>query len=331
MGIPERMNDVSAQPLIDWAIAGLAEQGITADGAPEVRNRDWSIVVRQPTDRGVVWLKASARGFAAEAGLLVLLGAAAPEHVLQPLLADPDRGWFVTPDGGPVLSDSGAAGSGQWISLLTGYADLQRAVADEVDALRATGLPDMSPATLPAWWEKVLDRAAEEPDVPLGLADLDALRGLGGQVAAWAAELDEDITSGRLPLSVDHNDLHTDNVFVTGGELRIFDWGDAALAHPFTCLGLALRTATGIEDVPTGIDDGPLRAAYLQRWAGPDAEVPTWMQRSCLLAEGMSYLSLAASWLRLPGGFGPEFAGYFASFLTGFRDFAADPQLPTTG
>ena len=84
-------------------------------------------------------MKANAREFALEAALLVLLARCAPGHVLEPIAADPARGWFITADGGPILLDSGPAAETDWVALLTGYATLQRTVAPHHDQLLRWG------------------------------------------------------------------------------------------------------------------------------------------------------------------------------------------------
>jgi len=40
-------------------------------------------------------------------------------------------------------------------------------------------------------------------------------------------------------VTVDHGDLHDGNVFSSDGNVRIIDWGDSAVAHPFFTLSVA--------------------------------------------------------------------------------------------
>ena len=144
-------------------------------------------------------------------------------------------------------------------------------------------------------------------------------RGLGAGITSSSPS--GSVAADPLPASVDHNDLHTGNVFARPDGLRIFDWGDACLTHPFTCLGEALRTATGAgEDTRTGIAAEPLREAYLRCWLPAGEEtIPAQLHRTAAVAEAVSFVTLAASWLRLPDGLGPEFGGWFAGFLRDYR------------
>ncbi len=94
----------------DRAVVWLDEQltagGIERTGAVEVpRVRPWGTVMRAPTPRGTVWLKAPGPTTAFEVPLYALLERVVPEHVLKPIAVDVDRGWVLLPDGGPTLAD----------------------------------------------------------------------------------------------------------------------------------------------------------------------------------------------------------------------------------
>lgn len=204
---------------VAWLDAALAERGATRTGEVEQpRVRPWATVLTAPTTAGRVWLKASGPETAFEAGLCLVLRDVAPEWVLDPLAADPDRGWVLLPDGGPVLG--GADGLDD---ALVAYARLQRRLAPHVDRLLAAGVVDMRPAVLP---ERLLDAvAAVRGPLPAAFTDGTAAR----LVANWATEL----AASPLPASLDHNDLHGENVLSSGPTPRFYDWGDSVVAHPF--------------------------------------------------------------------------------------------------
>ncbi len=93
-------------------------------------------------------------------------------------------------------------------------------------------------ATLPAGDARALP--AEE---------LQALRAHLPAVARWA----EQVSALGLPTTLVHNDLHGNNVFDIGGELRFFDFADAMLMEPLAALlipldRLAFRLDAGPED-----------------------------------------------------------------------------------
>jgi Ser/Thr protein kinase RdoA (MazF antagonist) len=112
-------------------------------------------------------------------------------------------------------------------------------------------------------------------------------------VETWAAEL---VDSG-VALAIQHDDLHGGNVLVGPAGDRIFDWGDASVAHPF---GTMTTTMNSIEHV-TGLDQhGPemrrLRDAYLEAWSdvAPLSALVAAEERARLLGA----VSRAASWER---------------------------------
>lgn len=202
-------------PLIDWATGVLAGRGIEITGTPtEMRRRAWSIQVRVPTTAGTMWLKASADGFAHEGPLVQLLSRLRPGSVLEPLEIDQERGWLLSPDGGPVGDDTAAT----WTTLLRGYAELQQSLTGHIDELRATGTPYLPPTDLVTVYRDF------EYRVP----------GLGDRISETASALAE---FDRL--TIEHNDLHPRHLFTASG--TIFDWGDAVITHPF----LNRRTVSG--------------------------------------------------------------------------------------
>ena len=68
-----------------WITDRLRERGLTRTGEIEQPHvRDWSTVMRVPTDAGDVWFKANAEVLAFEAGLVALLAERRPD-VVPPL------------------------------------------------------------------------------------------------------------------------------------------------------------------------------------------------------------------------------------------------------
>lgn len=323
MTAPLRLSADDLPEVAAWAMAGLRAAGYRVDppDPEQVQARTWSLVFPLQTDRGRVWVKANARDFRCEAALLRLIADLDPTAVLPLLVTDIDLGRFVTPDGGRTLRGEAAATSQQWCALLSDYADLQKLVATaDLDALP---LPDQRPAHLPHRWDLAVERCDTEPDLAALVAprERDELRAVRGLVQRYASELAAD----PLPDSVDHNDLHPGNVFVTPAGLRIFDWGDATRSHPFTSLGQVLRTASGIWDEPSGLDLAPLRQAYLRRWGEPEP----WLLRSAEIAETLSWVTHVGSWVRLP--LFPELAQWYVRLLRSARTALADQAARDDG
>jgi hypothetical protein len=180
-------------------------------GAVEVfRERPWATILRAPTSDGPVWLKAPAPDTVFEVGLYALLERVVPQRILVPLAVDLERGWLLLPDGGEPADLETA---------LPAYAELQRALAPHADALLALGVLDMRAAAMPARFDEAV--ACIE-----GGHEVAHLR---STFASWCGELA--VAPGAA--SLDHNDLHDENVLAGP---RFYDWGDAVVAHPFACL-----------------------------------------------------------------------------------------------
>jgi hypothetical protein len=274
-----------------WAGAHVA---IT--GPPSVRERPWSTVLRLPTADGPVWLKVTTPAARAEVRLYRVLGGRAPEAVLVPLARDDERGRLLLPDGGPTLLDGPpdrvAAGV---TAALPVYAALQRAVAPARAEVLAAGIPDASPAALPARFEEAVAATGLDDDVPRRRA----------LVADWARELAS--APGADLVTVDHQDLHPGNVLApsaTDGP-RFYDWGDAALAHPFASLLVSLGGLA--RTLGVGPDDAAVRAArdaYLDGFA--DLAGPDELVRTADVACRAAAVARALTWHRAVGAAGPD-------------------------
>lgn len=295
-----------------WIDTALAAAGRRRTGPTErTRERPWATLLRTPTDAGDVWLKASGEGTAFEAGLYEVLTGAAPEHVLSPLAVDPARGWVLLPDGGTTLDQAAASDSTATVdglaAALPAYVELQRALAGHVDRLLDVGVADMRPAVLPERFAEALaatEAYAWRPDAADDADRHARLTALRSQVEAWSAELD----ATPFGASLDHNDLHSENVLVDGDTPRFYDFGDSVVAHPFTS---ALVPITFVRDHVLGDapDDDPrvlqIRDAFLDPYAAAqgvavDALVPT-LELACRLAK----IARTLVWQRALDGYGP--------------------------
>jgi hypothetical protein len=194
-------------------IAGKIEQ-------PHVR--PWASALRVPTPTGTVWFKAARPAFAHEARVLDVLRPLAPE-LLPEVLASNDDGWLLLADAGERAREHPI----DWRAMLERYAVLQRDSAAHVYALLAAGAHDIRPA-------RVVERVrALVPYLPAELA-----ASLEAQLPQVAEKMTR-LAASRLPVTIDHGDLHDGNVFSSEGNVRIIDWGDSAVAHPFFTLSVA--------------------------------------------------------------------------------------------
>ena len=281
---------------LDWVTGQLGRHGRRVTGPVEARLRPWSLVWRVPTDAGSYWFKANNTGTAYEAVLLTELARRTPGRVLDPVAVDTGRGWSLLPDGGPTLRELAEPDPARWVDVLVAYAELQREAAPAADELVALGVPDQRPAAMPGLLADLLDdRAALLLDLEGGL-DAATHERLRAHLPRFAEDCRR-LAVSDIPASVQHDDLHDGNVFVTADGYRFFDWGDSSVAHPFGTLLVTLRSAAHTFSLPEG---DPmlvrLRDAYLEPWT--DRHDRATLREIAGLAMRVTTVSRALSWRR---------------------------------
>ncbi|MEV5735943.1 aminoglycoside phosphotransferase family protein [Streptomyces sp. NPDC052292] len=309
---------------LGWVEDGLTAHGLRVSGALRVRLRPWSVLVRVPvadhgaaTGRGAVWFKANPPSSAFEGALTAALAHWAPRHVLAPLAVDAGRGWSLLPDGGALFRDvlqRQPVGPEVWEDLLRQYAGLQRELVPRVRELERLGVPSARTAELPRVFEEsVAGSPALRPDER---ARLTALR---PRLEDWCGEL----AALGVPDSLDHVDLHDSQLFNPApGRFTFFDWGDAAVSHPFCSLRVPARRASeryGPDVLPR------LRDAYLEPWTGAGRTAAE-LRRAVRLAWRLSALGRARAW----GGLFPSAAAtapLTAQSARSLLELAEEPPL----
>jgi len=227
-------------------------------------HRVWSIsaVLEVPTSDGVLWFKACCDHFRAEAAILQRLSMRLPDLVPTVVAADDAAGWLLME---PLAGASDRA-AGAPEALAPVWAAAQLASLAWLDELRAAGCPDRGPGPTLAAWRGVL---AHDPEMAL-LSDEEraAVLGSADEVEARVREL----WSTGLPDTLAHGDLHPGNVAYDGQDLRVFDWTDACISHPFLD-GSHLAYFVSSDDAEA--DAEQLLAAFVEPWreAYPEADV----------------------------------------------------------
>jgi hypothetical protein len=196
-----------------------------------------------PTAQGQVWFKEDPPALAFEPALTELLARRRPELLPDVIAVDGPR--LLTRDAGrrlrAQLDDGMPAPS--WPELLALYAELQLEFADAASQALALGTPDVRPELL----------GAVSARLPGGHARAERVRravdGLGDAVEP----------------TVVHTEAHDGNLFVRDGHVRLLDWAEAVVSHPFVGIVLPLRFAaerTGAS--PGSVEVERLRDAYLE-------------------------------------------------------------------
>jgi Phosphotransferase enzyme family len=286
----------------------IAETWIRAQVDPvgpiqTAHQRPWATVLRVPLADGVAWFKACAPVQAFEPRLTAALFARWPDRVAEVLAHDEEQAWLLLADAGTPI---GAVGNPPeaWLVALPLYAELQRGEAAHAHDHLAHGVPDLRVATLPARYQELLRR-----DLPLGREELGRLR----RFAPRFEQLCGQLAAHEVPETVQHDDLHMANVYATGERLRLLDWGDASVSHPFASLVVTFRFLEERNQLSPGDPwFARLRDAYLEPWGGG-------LAGAFALAIRVGAFAHTIAWARqrdyLPQAARPEFDKAFAIVL----------------
>jgi hypothetical protein len=214
-------------------------------------------VLRVPLADGVAWFKACAPVQAFEPRLTAELFARWPDRVAEVLGHDEERAWLLLADAGTPIRESGNPPE-SWLVALPLYAELQRGEVAHAHDHLAHGVPDLRVATLPARYDDLLQH-----ELPLESDEIDRLR----RFAPHFAELCGELAAYDIPETIQHDDLHMANVYARGEQLRLLDWGDASISHPFASLVVTFRFLEELNKLPLADPwFARLRDAYLEPW-----------------------------------------------------------------
>ena len=268
-----------------------------------VQTEPWASVFRAPHEAGIVWFKACAPHQAFEVPLTASLSARWPTTVSEVLADDLDRRWLLMADAGEPLRELGNPPE-RWREVLPAYARLQIGETEHARDHLGGDVPDLRLMRLPERYDQLV--AAE---LPLPPGEIAAMAAFGRRFSDLCAELE----SHGIGATVQHDDLHMNNVYLKDDVLRVLDWGDASISHPFFSLFETFRFLSELNRL--GPDDPwfkRLRDAYLGPW-GP-GHVETFD-----LALRISGFARAIAWLdqreALPARDRPDFDQGFAMIL----------------
>ena len=251
-----------------------------------VHEQPWATVLRVPVMDGVAWFKACAPVQAFEPHLTAELCARWPDRVAQVLGYDQERAWLLLEDAGRPVGDLGNPPEA-WLATLPRYAELQYGEAAHAPDHLAHGVPDLRLATLPAGYEELL-----RLELPL---ERDGIRRLQ-DFAPRLSELCDELAAYGVSETIQHDDLHHANLYAHGGHLRVLDWGDASIAHPFASLVVTFRFLEERTKLAPGDPwFARLRDAYLEPWGRDLGDVFALAVRVGTFARAIAYIRQRAA------------------------------------
>jgi hypothetical protein len=299
-----RLVDLQRTPVVSHAAEAWIRQHVHPAGPIElVHARAWATVARVPLDAGCAYFKACGPSQAFEPPLTAELANRWPDRVGEVLAVDPDERWLLLADAGTQLRLLGNSPE-VWLRALPRYAELQLGEVAHSNAHLVDGVPDRRLRSWPASYSDLLQH-----DLPLTPAELSSLR----QLAPRFEESCRELAAYAVPATLQHDDLHYNNLFVRDTSERVLDWGDSSISHPFASLVVTFRY---LEEF-NGLSPGDpwfdrLRQAYLEPW-GAD------LAGAFPLALKLSSFAHAFGWLRQRETLTPaersDFDTYFAVVL----------------
>ena len=256
-----------------------------------------------PLADGVAWFKACAPVQAFEPRLSAGLYSRWPDRVAEVLGYDEERAWLLLADAGQPIGEVGNPPE-TWLTVLPLYAELQRGETAHAAEHLAHGVPDLRLAALPERYEDLLRQA-----LPLERDEMERLR----RFMPRFTELCDELAAHEVPETVQHDDLHMANVYADRGRLRVLDWGDSSISHPFSSLVVTFRFLEEINGLPPGDPwFARLRDAYLEPWGRGLAD-------TFALALRVGTFAHTFAWARqrdhLPVQARPEFDTWYAVVL----------------
>jgi hypothetical protein len=223
----------------------------------------WSIsaVARVTTDGGDVWLKAPCEHFRAEARVHPTVARLFPDLVPVLIAAEETEGWLLMEPMTGVEDDDQADGAG--LEVATRWATAQIEAVEHVATLLAGGCRRRGVEETLAGFRRVLASSSEL--ALLSEEQLTAARGCAGELESLVREF----WGAGVPDTLAYGDLHLGNVAWDGETLRIYDWTDGCVSHPFldaSHLAQFTRARPG---------DAGLESTYAEQWraAYPRADI----------------------------------------------------------
>lgn len=227
-----------------WVKVSLAVHAIEMLAEPfQVHAAPWSVVYRVLTNKGPYYFKALCPVLKYEPEVTRQLSLWQPETIQPVLEVDGSRGWMLMPDGGTTLRQilEKKLSLNYWKKILPLYAKFQLAMIPHRQELLTLGVFDRRLQVLPGL---CVNLVADRESLCVGKTDglsvseYESVNGLIPKLQKMCGTL----AQYNIPETLQHDDFHDGNIFVTQTGFRFFDWAESFIAHPFFSLVVSLRS-----------------------------------------------------------------------------------------
>jgi Phosphotransferase enzyme family len=264
--LQDALTEVVPEARAPWARRGwfsearrwISAQVAGVERVEQVKNCGISCVLRIHAMNRTFYFKVSTRRalFADEPRVTGALATRFPDFVPMPVTVNSRRGWMILADIGPNLRDA-TLNLHRWTQFMVDYAHVQHELVREPDWVLNAGCLDRRAAHLETQWLELL--GGETKPEGFSKVDLEVLRGLRDASLRHLSV----VKHSAVPDSLVHGDWHPGNVACQNGAIRIFDWTDACLSHPF------FDALPMIDELTAYLDAAALESlldAYLETW-----------------------------------------------------------------
>jgi outer membrane murein-binding lipoprotein Lpp len=249
---------------VTWINSQLALLGLSSSAPIEqIKSQSRSCLLKVYTTTETIYFKAVHSVFSGEPVFTQILARFYPDYSPELLAVDPKQQWMLIRDfGGKLLSQT--TNFATWEASLYLFAQMQVQAVNKANELLEAGFANRKIDQLVSQIEPLLTNISAlqlSQNVSLTDAEIEDLKALTPKIKAMCHEL----STGGIPQTLVHGDLHSQNIIVTDDRYIFFDWSDAAIAHPFFDAVFFLQQ---IEKEIPEITNGRelLRKAYLEAW-----------------------------------------------------------------
>jgi hypothetical protein len=255
----------------EWIHTETARQSIQITGEIQQPHLyPWSTVLVVPITEGRLFFKATAPGTIYEVALTQKLAEWIPDCMPELVATDALRGWMLMRDGGEQLRQfiRPARDIRPWEPILPRYAEVQIKLVDDVPEILALGIHDYRLALLPSLYNGLLaDQESLMLDQEKGLTsgELQELK----EKSSRFQQICRDLAAFGIPESLNQCDFHDGNILVRNDRITFFDWGDAAITHPFISLRtffVSIEISLQLEEYAFTPEMEALLNLYLEPW-----------------------------------------------------------------